>query len=1342
MLIMDTLRTIIGGFFVALMLAVAPTAVALNNDTTCMAPLPWSSSFEPDRDSLQCWNIVHECGGYPSVYHGYVSTGGYSLAMTSTSAAQPCMIATPRMAHRADSLHISFMLTMAMGNGTLQVGLMDSVFVPLMTVALDDARLGIYEFYTDDFPSDDSLRVAFRVTNGRICIDDIEVEAATLCRRPCGAWVENIDLYGITLGWNACGGMSYGFVVRAVDTAAHDTVDVLSDDTTFIFGAMNAGTTYDMSVAAVCGLDTTDWFHLGLVTTEVACRQVAEASVGALTATAAGLQWEYDTMGINEPMGMLLTINDLNSNAAPQQFNVSTNYLFANNLATGHRYEVTLRTLCMIDTSAPISLTFMPMNDACTEAEGTSTSLVFPLAVGSPYSYSQMLYPASVLSGMDTIYALAFRVVGTPILYGPRTVDVYIGQTSDSTLGSTVGSMMMTQVINNATVNPAEAGWTILPLDFPLAVNQSRNLLVTILDNTGAAGGQLRFGTHYSSVGGTLYASSPDNPFDPSVPDMVMMSSSAVADIQLFGDCAAPSCVAPAAMVTAVGSSSLTLGWAGASGSCAVRYRVAGSEQWHLSAPHTGSCTLSGLNPATRYEMCVGTICGGDTVYGTLFDAATYCGTVAVPYLADFMHGVNACWQGFQNTFAGGLRLGGTIVSPEIGQAANTLQMTLSVAGSGMLYIGVCDAGGMNIQWLDTVDVYLPGDYTVYLDGYTGTERHIAIAGSSVALVLREVLVEQLDDCLPPRNLAVNNVTGNGATLTWNGTAALYEVYLAEVGTDRISSWQTTSTQFVFNGLEGNTAYEGYVISVCGGTHSVMREFSFATPCEDIAYFPYEQSFETPQAPAQCWRMVYADQSNMTLNPMTHTTAQACHGQRSFRFSSYNYVQSDIYDQYLVSPRIAAEDSIWLQFRYRKDNIEPEPFSVGFSTTGNNVDDFLWLGTEQASAGEWLQYNVGLPATTRYVAIHYMGQNSYYLYIDDLRITGPGCEAPTITMVDEQVDAVSLAWTAVGGTSYVAITDGVWLSSADGIAVTGNEYTFSGLEQGRRYTVGVRSLCPDGHLSDWTTQQVVTISTSCTAPVDLAAEEVEYNGAHITWQPMGDAQSWQLSLLADGVLIDMYPPVNVPSAHFIGLEQGRAYSVLVRSLCGDIPGPWSDTLTFNTLECATVSDATYERIDFRTVSFSWHEAPVSTGQHRVEYGVQGFQRGTGRVVESHDMPLTIVNLEPEYNYDFYIQNYCQPDVLSEAAVLVSVPSGMGIGEVDLAPLKIYPSPASRQVTVSVAGIGASVEVLDIAGRIVHVARQTDSQSVTIDVSDYPVGTYYVRITDAFRSAVGKFTVGR
>ena len=1302
------------------------------------------TSFEMDEGGIQCWNVIEENAGYPMVYdYGFAHNGQSALTFLSYGNSTPCMISSPLLEHRADSLLVSFWLTMNAGEGTMQIGLMgDTIFYPIIFLDLSETPLGYYEFYTDGFALSDTMSLAFRVVGGRLAIDDVTVRAATSCRRPCSVDVTDVGIYAAEAVWESCGSTAIFYVVRLVDILLNDTIEMLASDTALYIGGLNPGTSYLIEVASLCDGDTLGWTS-SYFTTEVTCRRPVNVSLDALTATSAGFHWEYDSLGINMPTGITVILEDLYTHTVTDNIQTTSDYLFFDSLTTGHRYRATFRTVCSTDTSSAVSLTFVPLAEACIDHHGSGLNSNYPINCSRNYSYSQTLYPGSLVAGMDTLYAIALRMMSNPSALH-RTVDIYIGSTENNSLTENISTMWSMHVVENYSIdNPAE-GWLTIPFNYPVAVDSSRNLLVTIVDHSGSANGYILFGNHTEAYGGTLYGWSNDVPFDPSISSMQLLATSMVADIQLFGNCASGSCQAPAAMVTASSSNSITVSWVGTMGSYVIRYRPDGG-QWTETTPIIGTVyTLNQLNASSHYTINVGLICGADTVFGDEIEAFTACGIVNLPYGTVFSGTVITCWQGQQTPVSGGVRINDVLISPEIGQDANTTQVRVVIGGYGGVRIGVCDADGENMQWVETVYNSSNSDFTehiVYLDSYVGTSRRIAIESTHLMTVLSEVVIEQIDDCLPPRTLTVYNITGNRATLNWNGTAAHYQIRLHELVSDRWSEWQTQNTSITLTGLASNTFYEGYIVSSCSSGNSVPTPFEFTTECYTITSFPYFEGFESAMAPAQCWRTVDADPGHH--NPMIHTDWCSFSGQRSFRFSSFNYVESNNYDQYLISPRIESDDSIWLEFSYTKDNIDHETFAVGYSIFESSIEEFIWLENVEPTAGQWLRYRVGLPSATRYVAIHYMGENNYYLYIDDLTIDGPGCSVPTVTMIDEQSDAVSVGWIANGDTSYVAITDGIWLSSVDGVAVTGNEYTFSGLEPGRYYTLGIRSRCPDGHLSDWTTCQVATINTACTPPTSIAVTDVDYTSAYLSWIPEGEEHLWQICLLSDDVLISLFQPVITTEVAIVDLEQGREYSLLLRAICGEIPGPWSDTVHFTTLDCPTVSNLSYTRIDFRTVSLSWTEAPVSIGRHRVEYGEHGFALGTGNVIESNSVPLIIDNLEPEPEYDFYVFNYCQPGVASNEAVSITVPSGLGIDglEMQSGRLNIYPNPAISQVTIGGLEQGAFLQIIDMSGRIVDEFR-TDYSTIQIDVSNYSSGTYYLRATATTYTSVGKLTVNR
>lgn len=1327
----------------------APRAVA---QTCTPQTLPWYTSFEENEADLGCWTLMLASSQSPVIgSYAIPSSGTRGLVLAARGNDESLLLATPRMAYRADSLLVSFYLTLNAESGTLQAGLVSdtgvvSSFVPLLNIDLATASTGYYEFYTTPTCGTDSQFVAFRLIQGMVNIDEVAVAVATDCRRPCQPWIGDVYNTSATVGWSSSGGTSSTYLVRYISVATGDTAYAPSYSTTCTLYDLLPGTAYDVAVATLCGSDTTAWLPIGTIVTEVSCREPIGAAVASLTAHAAAITWDFDTTGINQPTGMIVSLFDVTN--TPVQVGtpstVTTSYAFADNLITGHRYQAVLQTVCSSDTASPVAVGFIPLADACVEQNGTGLSSSLPLNGQMSYSFAQMLYPGSLLEGMDSLYAMAVRVERN-LGFAPRTFDAYVGYVADSSLVENVSTMSSVKVLDNYRLDNEAEGWVTMVFDVPVRVNTTHNLLITIVDSTTFPTGPIYFGTHTDTYGGSLYGYSLTQPFDPTSFDIPLSAIAQVPDLRLYGDCAMDGCQPPAAIATGVTTSSIALQWIG-SNVGVVRYRVKGTDQW-VTAPASGeACTVSGLNAATVYELQVGAVCSNDTAYCPIIEAMTECGSVNVPYFTDFSFGAHPCWQGLQQTTSGAVILNYELVSPQLSVQPNTLQVKMRLRNSGVeehVYVGVMGADGATVTWVDTVlvDFVTFEERIAYLDSYNGDgQRVVLLSDGNVAVTWADI--EPLDECLPPRHIAVSNVGDISATLSWRSAAGqTYDVYLHEASGNQWAMWQTASNQLTLSGLRANTDYVGYSVSHCSGVAeaSIQSWFRFRTGCGVIRYLPYAEGFEADDA-IGCWTLRYADEACATANPMTVVQNIAHSGSRSFRFSSYNTISSNIYNQYLISPRISSADSITVSFYYTKTTIGSEPFMFGISSEDDDLDNFVWYNQIEPESGSWEQFTKRLPVGIKYVAIQYVGQQNYYLYIDDFTIEGAGCETPAIIGVDEQADHVTVRWQSDADNVRVAITDGMWLDDVEGVAVAGNSYTFSGLQPGRSYTVGVRSVCPDGYLSVWNTRGVVTIDTSCVAPVDLMLDSISYTTANISWTPMGGASQWQLSMIADGELVWLSQALTSTAYMIEGLENNRSYSLLVRSVCSDIPGPWSDTLHIQTVECLPVSEVSYERVNFRTVTLSWEEAPVTTGRCRIEYGLEGFARGTGTVVVANTNPITINGLEPEPNYDFYLQNYCDPNVLSDSAVYLNVPTGLGIDVLgERCPVAtVYPNPAHSDIMVNVDG-PAVVSLTDMLGRQVIEGTKVLS-SMLIPYSALPAGTYFVRVANDVGSTTIKLIV--
>ena len=152
--------------------------------------------------------------------------------------------------------------------------------------------------------------------------------------------------------------------------------------------------------------------------------------------------------------------------------------------------------------------------------------------------------------------------------------------------------------------------------------------------------------------------------------------------------------------------------------------------------------------------------------------------------------------------------------------------------------------------------------------------------------------------------------------------------------------------------------------------------------CDAISELPYTQDFENGLT--ACWGTI----SNNTANA-SGTYGFGIYdmeGNKVFRFSSYS--SADDYNQYLITPEIAITAAATLSFDYaaRYDD-EPESFRVMVSTTDNNIASFSAIGeTVNTETDQFTPFSVTIPANTKYIAINYFSEYSYYLYIDNLAL--------------------------------------------------------------------------------------------------------------------------------------------------------------------------------------------------------------------------------------------------------------------------------------------------------------------------------------------------------------------
>ncbi len=179
----------------------------------------------------------------------------------------------------------------------------------------------------------------------------------------------------------------------------------------------------------------------------------------------------------------------------------------------------------------------------------------------------------------------------------------------------------------------------------------------------------------------------------------------------------------------------------------------------------------------------------------------------------------------------------------------------------------------------------------------------------------------------------------------------------------------------------------------------------------------------------------------------------------------YVYVPDQMY-QHLISPKLEGTTDIAVSFWFKvasdggkvANEVFPETFRVGYSTTTKALVDFTWDEMVAINTEQWMPYEVIFPQGTKYVAIQYTSDSEYAsgLLIDDFNLMpslcpledqcqltfeltdfyGDGWNGAAIRVVDVETDVVlalmtnnNLNGTTGGGTNelntlYLNVCDG------------------------------------------------------------------------------------------------------------------------------------------------------------------------------------------------------------------------------------------------------------------------------------------------------------------------------
>ena len=252
-----------------------------------------------------------------------------------------------------------------------------------------------------------------------------------------------------------------------------------------------------------------------------------------------------------------------------------------------------------------------------------------------------------------------------------------------------------------------------------------------------------------------------------------------------------------------------------------------------------------------------------------------------------------------------------------------------------------------------------------------------------------------------------------------------------------------------------------------------MLLFTFVWGAKAQQALPYSYGFENNDLDAEGWTAQVTSNSSGIYNAGSST---AHGGTNLFRFS---YTEQS---GYLVSPLLTGTNhGVNLSFFYKEYSASygDEQFYVGYTTDETVIDPTAFTYGEIVTAStSWQEYTAFLPEGTKRIAIQYVYNDAFYLYLDDFSFEAPGAVAKPTDLTVSGITAygATLGWTENGtATSWeICIND----NEDNLITTTTNPYTFTGLDPQTTYSVKVRSVA-GSETSSWSSNVSFTTAEVC-----------------------------------------------------------------------------------------------------------------------------------------------------------------------------------------------------------------------------------------------------------------------
>ena len=454
-----------------------------------------------------------------------------------------------------------------------------------------------------------------------------------------------------------------------------------------------------------------------------------------------------------------------------------------------------------------------------------------------------------------------------------------------------------------------------------------------------------------------------------------------------------------------------------------------------------------------------------------------------------------------------------------------------------------------------------------------------------------------------------------------------------------------TTTIFIED-LQPNTSYYLYVKQNCSDGNWQIA--TFHTPC--FAYeLPYTEDFEGTTR--DCWTLISNNTANQGYLGFNTDQNHTQGGSTVLRMSSYSSASD--YTQYAISPELTIENAAAVSLYYKRYTSGSETFKFGYSSTGTNDADFEWSGNVSATTS-WQEYTATVPAGTKYIAIKYISDYAYYLYIDDITVREISAENDIVSFSAPNMvgDAVIDAENHTVNATVSFTTD---LASLVPTIEVSEYATLTGIASGIAADFTTPVVCTvtseTGVAQEWTI-------TVVNAPVSHDAEITELTFATIDGVATIDSENATVSAYAqwDADITIIVPQITVspsatitfddeawPPVYALNFENDKTFSVTAED--GTTTKVWTIHIERNPYACpdAVVTNIeTTENSAVATVSKVYLETSYYYVVSETAMSDEELDNAEANVVyvEGFTTNINIENLQAATTYFLYVKANC------------------------------------------------------------------------------------------------------